>query len=289
MLEIEQKKKAILEKIFSKQKANGCWKEIDPTHKNYPNCLHYVPTYNASLWVLILLADLECDPADSRIATPLYAVQDQLFDEDAGIYSLKEDHYPIPCLNGNMLYLDCYFNGSAGERSLRLIDFFAKEQRFDDGTYIEPKSSLCSNKSCFGQHTCFWGVVKLFKGLTFLPKAQASDQSQKLKQKCIDFILLHHVCFSSRRSERFLAAHIDRLTFPNMYKADFLEILWLLTKNKVKDSRIERALDLLRSKQIETGSWPLERKIANLPSSIGQTGRPNVFITKRANEVLAFY
>lgn len=287
--DMNSKKKVIIEKIFAKQKANGCWIEIEEGHAHYPACLHYVPTFNASLWVLIMLADLQCDHGDPRITAPFKAVSEHLFDEKYGIYSLKESHFPIPCLNGNMLYLDCYFNDGPGPKSRQLIDFFNTNQRFDDGTYNEPVNEFCSNKSCYGKHTCYWSIVKLLKGLTFIPEARRNEKSESLKKRCIDFILLHNVCFSSRKSERFLATHIDKLTFPNMYKADFLEILWLLALNKVQDKRIDRALELLISKQTDDVTWPLERKITNIPAGVGAVGKDNVFVSERAAQVLAFY
>ena len=34
---------------------------------------------------------------------------------------------------------------------------------------------------------------------------------------------------------------IDNLTFPNMYKSDFLEILWLLKREKVQSEKLKPA------------------------------------------------
>jgi hypothetical protein len=82
---------------------------------------------------------------------------------------------------------------------------------------------------------------------------------------------------------------IDQLTFPNIYKSDFLEILWLLKREKIKSDKLTKALDLLVSKRQRNGSWLLERKINNMIVSIGETNLPNQYITKRANEVLSFY
>ena len=134
---MHEKKQEIIERIFEKQGKNGLWKVIPETHKYYPDYLHYVPNYKASLWTLILLAELECEANDKRVQQPLQIVKDHLYDYKYGIYSLKEDHFPIPCLNGNMLFLDCYFNDGPDEKSNRLLDFFSQYQRFDDGQYEE--------------------------------------------------------------------------------------------------------------------------------------------------------
>lgn len=82
--------------------------------------------------------------------------------------------------------------------------------------------------------------------------------------------------------------HLDKLTFPNMHKSDFLEILWLLKRENVKSDTLKPALKLLKSKQ-QDGFWNLERKVHNMTTSIGAVNRPNQFVSERAKEVLDFY
>jgi hypothetical protein len=216
-------------------------------------------------------------------------VKTHLFDEEHGIYSLKEDHFPIPCLNGNMLYLDCYFNGGPDEKSNRLLEFFYKNQRFDDGKYEEPKNQFCNNTSCYGKHTCYWGVVKLLKGISFIPKGNRNNKIEVLKEKCINFILRHRVCYSSRNPDKIMISKLDVLTFPNFYKGDFLEILWLLKREDIKSEKLLPAIELLKSKKTTDGNWLLERTMNNMVTSIGKINQPNPFVTQRANEVLNYF
>ena len=279
----------IIERIFAAQNENGFWKVLSKTHKYYPDYLHYVPNFRATLWTLITLADLGYDKNDKRIKGPLEKIKDHFFDPEFGIYSLKEDHFPIPCLNGNLVYLDCYFNGKPSEKSLKALDFFYRYQRFDDGEYDTPKNKFCSNTSCYGKHSCYWGIVKLFKGISFLPHQYRTKEIKDLLDRCIRYVLLHKVCYSSHKPDRIMIQKMDRLTFPNMYKSDFLEILWLLKREQVQSDALKPALELLKSKQQKDGFWHLERKIHNMHTSIGQVNRPNLFITNRAIEVLGFY
>jgi hypothetical protein len=74
-----------------------------------------------------------------------------------------------------------------------------------------------------------------------------------------------------------------------MYKSDFLEILWLLKREKVKSDKIYSAIKLLKSKQLSNGDWNLEKKVYNMVTSIGEVNRVNSFVSQRANEVLEFY
>jgi hypothetical protein len=283
------KQQKIVDIIFKAQAENGCWKTLPANHKYYPDYLHYVPNFKATLWTLILLADLGHDKNDERVKKPLEIVQQQFFNKKYGIFSLKEDHFPIPCLNGNMIYIDSYFNGFPGKKSLKALAFFCKYQRFDDGCYIEGKSEFCTNKSCYGKHTCYWGITKLFKGISFIPKEFRSTEINDLLEKCVQFVLLHKICFSSHKKDKLLAKGMDKLTFPNMYKSDFLEILWLLKREKVKSDKIYSAIKLLTSKQLSNGAWNLEKKVHNMETSIGEVNRVNSFVSQRANEVLEFY
>lgn len=281
--------KKIIETIFASQGSNGCWKMLDKSNRNYPTCLHYSPTYKSTVWTLILLADLQHDPDDERVKLPLSIIQEHFYDPKYGIYSLGKSHFPIPCLNGNMLYLDAWFNCSLSEKSVSAVNFFNEFQRFDDGYYHLPKNQFCSNTSCFGKHTCYWGVVKLLKGLSFVPKQNRNEAAKKLLNRCIEFVLLHRVCFSSNKEGKYLARDIDKLVFPCMYHSDFLEILWLLKRENVRSENILPALQLLRSKQQPDGIWNLEKKISNMAASVGAENKPNEYITKRAIEVLEFY
>jgi hypothetical protein len=279
----------IIETIFASQGSNGCWKMLEESNRNYPVCLHYSPTFKSTLWTLILLADLEYDPDDWRIKRHLNTIQEHFYDPNYGIFSLGESHFPIPCLNGNMLYLDAYFNRSLSEKSVSTVNFFSEFQRFDDGAYQQPRNRFCSNTSCFGKHTCYWGVVKLLKGLSFIPKEKRNEAAQKLLYRCIEFVLLHRVCFSSRHEGLFLSRDIDKLGFPCMYRSNFLEILWLLKRENIRSENILSALQFLKSKQQPEGNWNMEKKISNMDASVGTENKPNEYITKRAVEVLEFY
>ena len=188
-----------------------------------------------------------------------------------------------------MIYLHHYFETSHSGTLDKTIDFFAAYQRFDDGDFKTPKSyPYCSNISCYGKHTCYWGVTKLLKGISFIPKIQRTNEAQPLIENCIDFVLQHEVCFSSHHRDKFLQRDIGSLTFPNFYKSDFLEILWLLAREEVHDRRMSRSLELLRSRMKDGGTWELEKPM-NTIVSIGQKDCANAFITERATEVLENY
>lgn len=277
-------------KILELQDENGCWNVLKEGDKYFPQYNYYAPNYKSTLWTLILLADIKADPKDKRFLKPLKIITEHFLDKQIGIFSIGKSHFPIPCLNGNMIYLLSYFQSGEEEIINRVVDFFAQYQRFDDGDFVTPSSfPYCSNRSCYGKHTCYWGVVKLLKGLSFIPADKRSENAKDLINKCVDFILLHEVCYSSHNKTNFIHTIIKQLAFPNMYESDFLEILWLLKREQVKSENMQKALNLLESKMDPGSNWKIERKIKDLIIPIGKKNYGNDLVTNRAREVMEFY
>lgn len=281
---------SLTEKIIVQQDENKCWNVLKEGDKYYPEFNYYCPNFKSTLWTLILLADIQCNIQNKNLIKPLKILSNHLFDIDDNIYSIGKSHFPIPCLNGNMLYLHFYFQFESAERTDRIIDFFAENQRFDDGeTGPSPSFPYYRNKSCFGTHSCYWGIVKLLKGLSFIPQNKRSEKAQKLLEKCIDFILLHEVCFRSHNKSEYLHKNICKLTFPNMYQSDYLEILWLLKREKVHSAHMDKALMLLKEQMQPDSTWKIERQFKNMVIPLGNKNFGHDFITERAREVIRFY
>ncbi len=173
--------KSLTSKIMELQDESGCWNVLKENDKYFPQLNYYVPNYKSTLWTLVLLADMEADPKDNRFLEPLKIITNHFFDKQIGIFSIGKSHFPMPCLNGNMIYLHSYFQFGEEEIINRVVDFFVQYQRFDDGDFKTPSSfPYCSNRSCYGKHTCYWGVIKLLKGLSFIPTDNRSVKAQDL-------------------------------------------------------------------------------------------------------------
>jgi hypothetical protein len=279
-----------IKQILAQQDRNGCWNVLTAEDKHYPALNYYVPNFKSTLWTLVALADIQAPVRSTYYHKPLNIISGHFFDRSAGIYSIGQSHFPIPCLNGNMLYLHGYFRWEKRAVTERIIDFFNEYQRVDDGDFKTPSAfPYCSNKSCYGQHTCYWGVIKLLKGISFLDHGRRSKGARELAQKCIDFILLHEVCYSSHNRAEYIAKRIPYLTFPNMYRADFLEILWLLKRERVHSPKMSKALELLKNKQKADRSWILERPNKDLLVPLHRSALGNELVTERAGDVSRYY
>jgi hypothetical protein len=152
-------RKHTIEKILAKQDDAFRWGFDEKQARERPEYLYYSPNFKSTLWTLLLLADLKA-PADiPQIKPSLRLITERFYDPEHEIFRLPAmSHFPIPCLNGNMIYLHHYFETSHVETLDKTIGFFAAYQRFDDGDFKTPKSyPYCSNISCYGNHTCYWG------------------------------------------------------------------------------------------------------------------------------------
>jgi hypothetical protein len=288
--QISETRKHAIEEILVKQDDSFRWGFDEKHARERPEYLYYSPNFKSTLWTLLLLADIKAPVAIPQIKPSIRLITERFYDPEHGIFRLPGmSHFPIPCLNGNMIYLHHYFETSRSETLDKTIGFFAAYQRFDDGVFKTPGSyPFYSNISCYGKHTCYWGVTKLLKGISFIPKIQRTKEAQQIIENCVDFVLHHEVCFGSHNREKFLHPDIGKLTFPNFYKSDFLEILWLLAREEVRDTKISRSLELLRSKMKDGGFWELEKSM-NIIVQIGRKDCANAFITERATEVLDYY
>ena len=245
MKEIEELRGRLVEAVLGKQDENFRWGYDAQAARQQPQYVDYSPAYRSTLWTLVLLADIQAPPDLPQARAALELVRERFYDPQYGIFRLPGmSHFPIPCLNGNMIYLQQYFGRVDGGTLERTVDFFWEYQRFDDGDFMTPRDfPYFGNKSCYGKHTCYWGVTRLLKGISFIPRSERSAKAQQLIERCIEFVLQHEVCFGSRHEERLLHRDIGMLTFPNFYKSDLLEILWLLQREGVQDRRMQRALE----------------------------------------------
>jgi len=283
-------RKRTVSNILAKQDGHFRWAFDEQVARERPELMHYWPKYKSTFWTLLLLADIKAPINNWQIEQSFKIIMKHFYDKTHKIYTLGSSHFPVPCLNGNILYLHFYFKKPYTKKIDMIVEFFNSYQRFDDGDYKTPKTfPYYSNTSCYGKHTCYWGIVKLLKGLSFIPKSQRTKDAKRLIENCVEFILHHEVCFRSHNKDEFIQSDIGTLTFPYLGKDDYLEILWLLSREGIRDKNVARAVELLRSKMKGDGFWELERPVPNLIVSMGKKGCANSFITERALKVLDYY
>jgi len=278
----------VVPKILAKQNSDGSWDASED---------FYTAKYKGTVWQLLILSELGADGKDKRIQKACGFLLEASQDLESGGFSLWHSvkvgggrhSGVIPCLTGNMVYSLIRVGLLEEKRVQRGIDWIVWYQRFDDGDSHAPNVWPYENivSGCFGKHSCHMGVVKSLKALTEIPAGKRSKAANYTIAQGAEYMLKHHVHKQSHNLNKVSKPGWTRFGFPLMYQDDVLEILGILTKLGYKDERMQEAIDLVLSKQDETGRWNLENTFnGRFQTDIEQKGKPSKWITLNALIVL---
>ncbi len=277
----------LVPKILAKQESGGYWETSDR---------FYTAKYKGTVWQLIILAELGAGEEDERVQKACEFILKNSQNRESGGFSMwnsaktGEGRYSgvIPCLTGNMVWSLIRLGLLYDERVQQGVDWIVRYQRFDDGDFHPPKGWPYERAiMCFGKHSCHMGVVKALKALAEIPVDRRSIAVADTIQKGVEYLLRHHIYKRSHNLSKVSKPGWLRLGFPWMYQTDVLEILVILTKLGCRDARMQEALDLVISKQDETGRWNLENTFnGRFQTNIEQKGQPSKWVTLYALTVL---
>jgi hypothetical protein len=277
----------IVSKILSKQQSDGYWD--DPTK-------FYRAKYKGTVWQLIILAELGADGKDDRVKKACEFVLTKSQDKDSGGFSYDEGKKipgglpgtVIPCLTGNMVYSLIRFGYLEDPRIKHGIDWLTTYQTFDDGVKSWEKGWKYERlKMCFSKHSCFMGAAKTLKALTEIPEENRSKQVKDTINEAMEFFLIHHIHKKSHDLKKIAKPGWIRFGFPLMYQTDVLELMDLLTKEGVKDSRMEDGMAAIMKRQDDNGRWNLLSTFnGRFQTNIEQKGKPSKWITLNALKVI---
>jgi hypothetical protein len=281
--------RGVVPKILSKLNEDGHYVD-EKVIRKYGKAMAdfgYLPKYKATIWQLILFAELGADSKDSRIRKTCEYVLNHCYTEK-GLFTMMGADYLTPCFQGNMVYAFSKLGYAEDERVRKTLQVLVKYQRFDDGNFKTPKDwpYFGRRDRCSSAHSCYAGCSKGLKAVSTLPKNKWDDEVRGYVRRGSEYFLIHHVYKSSHNPSKLLHSNIDLITFPNFAYSDFLEILDILLDLGVKDVRMNDAIDLLKSKRKENGRWFLERDVSGMHTKIETKGRESKWATYRALNVL---
>jgi hypothetical protein len=144
-------------------------------------------------------------------------------------------------------------------------------------------------------HSSFNESLSTLWGLIEHHRATGEPRSLEAAERCSEFFLRHRV-FRSERSGDPVHPEVVNLHYPPYWHFDVLQGLLVLGRaGKLGDDRAADALDLLESKRLPDGRWPVTgRRYWRLGG--GQSGRevvewggsgPNEIVTLNALRILA--
>jgi hypothetical protein len=271
--------------------------------------LGYTPKFKSTVWSILSLAQLGASSQeDKRIHTACAYFLDHALAKGGQFTSRRPTDMGL-CLQGNMLTalmdlgcrdkrLDTAYEWTArrltGENLPRKInnDGLAPAEGVPGPFHyvkfiVNPLFGCRTNKGL----SCTWAGVSVMMAFSRLPAVRRSGLINRAIKAGINFFFIVDPATADFHDSKSGVPNIKwwQFKFPDFYAADILKMAEALTALGCGgDPRLANTLDLIRSKQDETGRWPLEYVDHNRKMWVkyGSAGEPNKWITLRAMRLL---
>jgi hypothetical protein len=294
----------VTQRILSKQSSDGSWESPDGP---------YLPKYKSSYWQIMFLAMFGLDRNNQQVGRAVnHILRFQLQDGGFAIFTeegAKKEYeylskrnlkhkkaYPqvhewvpnriremeLSCLTGNMtlaLLRLGYSEHSAVKDALKwLVDI-----QNADGGWLCPYWGAHKND----KHGCFMGTIAPLDAFSETPKKLLDVRAKAAVEHGAEFLLMHRLYMADHHNFKPIKKQWLMLTLPEFFY-NILRGLSVLTKSGyTRDTRIDDALEVIMSKRLSTGEWPLERDYAGtMYGIIEKKGRPSKWITLEVLRVL---
>jgi hypothetical protein len=232
----------------------------------------------STLPTLQLLYDFGVDPRSERVRQALAQVRDHCRWEHAGqpFFSGEVE----PCINGRTVTLGTYFDQDVDGVVTRLVG----EQLEDGGWNCEAERG--SVRSSFDT------TINVLEGLLAHERATGGSAGSIAARRRGEEYLLERKLFRRKSTGEVVDPAWLQFSFPIRWNYDVLRALeHFRSAGDVPDSRMDEAIDLLRSKQQQGGTWLLENTHPGKVHFMLEDGdgRPSRWNTLRALRVLRWY
>jgi len=270
-------------RLLADQHSGGFWESKDDLYR---------PKYQATVWKLIVLADLGMTAKDERIRRSCELFLDQYHRDDGGFDTPPTPQYAFRrsehCLTGNLArtLVMCGYEDHPHVRSA--LDWLVENQMKDGGWH-------CFYEKAFGR-----GTLDCWEGLSAyaaFPRQKWSRRIKRSAERGAEFYLDREL--SKEGPRRYLPWF--RFHYPVHYYYDVLVGLDVITSlGYADDRRLLPALSLLKRRRRPDGRWLLDAVHPDLgwgagyrmnkskvrPLALEEAGKPSKWITLRALRVL---
>ncbi len=246
----------------------------------------YSPKWTSSTYTLLMLAGIglppDCFPARRGAQIAL----DGLFGLEPGddLYRRTNDY--DQCVSGMFVQLASYF-GIALERVNVMVKSLC-ENRISDGGW-----NCRIKRKPLPSHSSFHTTINVLEGLR-----EAVEQGACMHTKSVlaaaagaRELLLRHGLFRSHRTGEIIDRRWLLLSHPPRWHFDILRALDYFARVDAKrDLRLKESIDLLISRRLQDGRWPVQNKHRALVYfDMEKTGSPSRWNTLRGLRVLRWW
>jgi hypothetical protein len=269
--------------ILAAQEPSGTW--VKPGSG-------YSPKYRATVWSLLILAELGADPHEPRVRKGCeYLLEHSMASN--GAFSPYQGLTPsgaIHCLNGNLLFALQRLGFGNDARLQTVIDWLARAILGEQPIQFYASGTNGPNFACginLGQ-PCGWGANKAIRGLLEVPREKHTPLIERALEAGADFLLSRDPVLADYPYTKRVSSTWFKLGFPLSYWSDVLEtVANLVDLGYGGDTRLKPALEWIIAKQDAQGRWKLGNSLnGKMWVDIEARGKPSKWVTLRALRVL---
>jgi hypothetical protein len=290
--------------ILNRQNPDGSWESKDQP---------YLPKYKSAYWQVMFLAMFGLDRANHQVERAVDHILGFQHREGGFVEFMEEGAkreyeylskrdlkhkkaYPpidewvpariremeLSCLTGNIV-LALVRLGYLDHRAVKDALKWLVEIQSTDGGWLCPYWGAHKND----KHGCFMGTITPLDAFSEAPKKLLDASMKKAIEHGVEFLLMHRLYKADHHDFMPIKKQWLLLTFPEFFY-DILRGLSVVTKlGYAQDTRIDDALQVIMSKRLKTGEWPIERDFAGtMYGIIERKGRPSKWITLEVLRVL---
>lgn len=245
----------------------------------------YQPKWISTHYTLLDLKHLGITPDLGPIRAAVNHILAHHKSADGGVNPAKTVENSDVCVNGMFLNYAAYF-AIPVESLHSIVDFLIGVQMADGGFNCQSNQQGSVHSSLHSTLSVLEGIGE-YRVNGYLYRAAELDAMARQAQ---EFILLHRL-FRSDHTGAIINPRFLMLSYPSRWFYDILRALdYFRSVGADYDPRMQDALDVLRQKQRQDGTWPLQAKHPGQTHFDMETpGRPSRWNTLRALRVLRHF
>lgn len=237
----------------------------------------------STTYTLLLLRQIGLEPSHHQAYLACKALLDGGFRENGGINYAKTVNWIDNGVTGMILGILAYF-GFPDNRIHAIVEYLLSQQ-MPDGRW-EP---VAGNEQI---NYTFDGTILVLEGLReyekqFSTRARSVIEAQRKGQ---DFLLCHKL-YKGRRTDEVVNKKMILFSFPPRWHYDVLVALdYFWDCQTEKDERLRDAIDIVKAKRNQNGSWNLQNRHAGKTFfEMEEVGKASKWNTLRALRVLKWW
>jgi len=245
----------------------------------------YSPKWISTHYTLLDLKHLGIAPDNGQIRESIRRILAHHKEADGGVNPAKTVRNSDVCVNGMFLTYAAYF-GTPVESLHSIVDFLIAMQMADGGFN-------CQSNRQGAVHSSLHSTISVLEGIAeYLANGYAyrAAEVNAMAGQAREFILLHRL-YRSDRTGAIISPRFLMLSYPSRWFYDILRALeYFRSAGAAFDPRMQDALDVLRQKRRQDGTWPLQaRHPGQTHFEMETPGRPSRWNTLRALRVLRHF